>query len=365
MLPLMRIAIHINTLHTQADPALRHFLQALFQEWMTNAAGHQFLLLGQKKEADLFNTPSKNSSWQEAPAPGKSIAYQYWQRVRLPLFLKKNKTELLIAAGGISMISSRIPTVMLVYGNDLLRGKDKAFARCLHQAARIIVFTDNDADHITNEYRIPSEKIAVLKAAPAFNTSTLSFEEKSVIKNRYSGGKEFFMYSGIIGAHQNLTNLLKAFSVFKKRQGTSTKLLLEGPIHHKDKTFTDSLAHYKYREELVLTGELPPPERAALMAAAYAIVDPALRSHAALPLLEAANAAVPAIAIEGHPVLEKGAYLNADMSDYVDIASGLMQMYKDEALRNQLIQKIGARADQPTMEKALASFVQIIQPLLP
>lgn len=360
----MPIAIHINTLPGQTDPSLRHFLHALFQEWTADAAGHQFLLIGQKKENSLSHLSSNNCSWQEAPAPGKSIAFQYWQRVRLPLLLKKNKTELLIAAGGMSMIPSRIPSVLLVYGNDLQRGKDKAFIRMLQQAVQIIVFTDKDAKQLSHEYLITPEKITVLKAAPAFTNYPLSFEEKSILKSRYTEGKEFFMYSGIIGAHQNLTNLLKAFSVFKKRQGTNTKLLLEGPINQKDKAFTDSLAHYKYREELVLTGELPPSERAALIAAAYALVDPAMRPHAAIPVMEAAAAGVPSICVAGHPVLEADTYLAADMTDYVDLASVLMQMYKDEGLRNQLIQKIGSRTVSPSMENALDSFVQIIKPLL-
>ena len=64
----MPIAIHINTLPGQTDPSLRHFLQALFQEWTADAAGHQFLLIGQKKENSLSHLSSNNCSWQEAPA---------------------------------------------------------------------------------------------------------------------------------------------------------------------------------------------------------------------------------------------------------------------------------------------------------
>lgn len=361
----MPIAIHINTINTAADPAFRYFLQQLLKGWTAHAKGQSFLLIGQKKEAALFNDLSSDYRWQDAPAPAKSIPYQYLQRVRLPLLLKKNKIDILVAAGGVNQIPSRIPTVWLLFGNELQRGKNKAFVQNLQQAVRIIVFTDRDAQYLSQEYRMPSEKITVFKAVPAYQTHPLSFEEKSILKNRYTGGKEFFMYSGIIGAHQNLIHLLKAFSVFKKRQGTNTKLLLEGPVHHHDKSFTDSLSHYKYRDELVLTGELPPSERAALIASAYAVVDPALHPHAALPLLEAAAAAVPSIAAEGHPLLEEGTYLHADMSDYVDIASALMQLYKDETLRKQLIQKAGASLQQESMEKTIASFVQIMQPLLP
>ena len=360
----MQIAININALPYQAEPALRYFIQMLFQKWTATVGGHQFLFIGQKEENIFLINDSNNSSWLEAPPPGKTIAYQYWQRVRLPVILKKNKTEFLIAAGGLNKIPSRIPSVLLVYGNDLHQGKDKGFAKLLQQAARIIVFTDKDAAQLSDEYNIQQGQIVVLKAAPAFPTSPLDYNEKANLKNRYTGGKEFFMYSGIIGAHQNLTNLLKAFSVFKKRQGTGTKLLLEGPVYKKDKAFTDSLSHYKYRDELVLTGELPSTERASLIAAAYALVDPALRPHAGIQLLEAAAAGVPSLAIAGHPVLPTGTYLTADMTDYVDLASGLMQLYKDEGLRNQLIQQMAANAADHRFEKAVVSFNQILQPLL-
>lgn len=364
MQPPMQIAINISALPFQAEPAFRSFLQSLFQLWAVKMSGHQYLFIGTEEEKNFLNKESKNSSWLEAPLPGKKIANQFWQRVRLPALLKKNKTEILISTGGLNIIPSQIPVVLLVYGNDLHRGKDKGFAKTLQQAARIIVFADKDARQLSGEYNLPQEKIVVLKAAPAFPSPPLSFEEKAHLKNRYTGGKEFFMYSGIIGGHQNLTNLLKAFSVFKKRQGTGTRLLLEGPVQKRDKTFTDSLSHYKYRDELVLTGELPPAERASLIAAAYALVDPALRPHAGIPMLEAAAAGVPSIAVNGHPVLKEAAYLTADMNDYVDLAAGLMQLYKDEGLRNQLIQLITAHSPLYTVSESVDCFDKIMQPLL-
>jgi len=371
----MQIAININSLPYQAEPALRYFLQALFQQWTGTTGGHQFLFIGQKDE-NVFLNESNNSFWLEAPAPGKSIMYQYWQMVRLPVLLKKNKTEVLISAGGLNIIPARIPSVLLVYGKDLRRGKDKGFAKLLQQAALIIVFTDKDAAQLSHEYSIQPEQIVVLKAAPAFNTSPLNFDEKTNIKNRYTDGKEFSTSRRTTGAHQNPTTRHTTLSVSQKKhgtatqspddsaQGTGTKLLLEGPIHKKDKAFTDSLSHYKYRDELVLTGELTAAERASLIAAAYALVDPAMRPHAGIPVLEAAAAGVPSLAIAGHPVLQAGTYLTADMTDYVDMASGLMQLYKDEGLRNQLIQQLTATIPDHQFEKTVASFDKILQPLL-
>ena len=76
-------------------------------------------------------------------------------------------------------------------------------------------------------------KIDVVFSAAKEIFHPLNDEEKTATKNKYTEGKEYFVYAGAIHPRKNLINLLKAFSVFKKRQankyetGTGGKAGLE------------------------------------------------------------------------------------------------------------------------------------------
>jgi glycosyltransferase involved in cell wall biosynthesis len=59
-------------------------------------------------------------------------------------------------------------------------------------------------------------------------------------------GNEYFIYSGEIGTHKNLLNLLKAFSAFKKRQKSNMQLLIAGKcLDGNTKIFLKALRLFK------------------------------------------------------------------------------------------------------------------------
>jgi glycosyltransferase involved in cell wall biosynthesis len=167
----------------------------------------------------------------------------------------------------------------------------------------------------------------------------LSDEEKDKVKNTYTGGKEYFVYAGAIHPRKNLTNLLKAFSIFKKRQKSNWKLVLAGRLAWKYKHFVESLETYKYREDVVLTGYLDEKELVKIVAAAYGLVYPSLWEGFGVPVLEAMRC--PVITSERSAMQEVAgdAALYINPSDHTDIAEKMMLLYKDENLRNRLIQK--------------------------
>ena len=55
-------------------------------------------------------------------------------------------------------------------------------------------------------------------------------QEKEAIKNKYSEGKEFFLFNSIFPGQEDFIDLLKSFSHFKKRQQSNFKLLLIASI---------------------------------------------------------------------------------------------------------------------------------------
>ena len=136
-------------------------------------------------------------------------------------------------------------------------------------------------------------------------------------------------------------NLLKAFSVFKKRQQSGLKLLLAGRLAWKYESFTKSLESYKYRSDVILTGYVEEEELVKLIGAAYAMVYPSLWEGFGVPVLEAMRCAVPVITSTNSSMKEiaKEGALYAEANNHQDIADKMMLLYKNENLRNEMIEK--------------------------
>ena len=136
-------------------------------------------------------------------------------------------------------------------------------------------------------------------------------------------------------------NLLKAFSVFKKRQQTNMKLVLTGRLAWKYESFKENLKSYKYRNDVVMTGYVEDSDLVLLIGSAYGMIYPSLLEGFGVPVLEAMRCDVPVITSANSSMQEiaKDAALFADVESHTNIADKMMLLYKDENLRKELIQK--------------------------
>jgi glycosyltransferase involved in cell wall biosynthesis len=119
------------------------------------------------------------------------------------------------------------------------------------------------------------------------------------------------------------------------------KLVLAGRLAWKNDEFMQKLKTYKYRDDIILTDYIPEEELARLTAAAYALVYPSLFEGFGVPVLEAMKCEVPAISSANTSMQEVAgdAGLYFDANDHADIADKLMLIYKDEGLRNRMIEQ--------------------------
>ena len=120
------------------------------------------------------------------------------------------------------------------------------------------------------------------------------------------------------------------------------KLVLAGSESAQTPALLEQLKLYKYREDVVVLKEPLPTEITQLMAAAYALVNPYRNTIA--PVLQAMQSNVPVLTATSDLIKETGgqAVLYFDAELVADMADKLILVYKDETLRNNLIQKAQA-----------------------
>jgi glycosyltransferase involved in cell wall biosynthesis len=173
-------------------------------------------------------------------------------------------------------------------------------------------------------------------------------EERERVKGQIAEGKEYF-FTDINGvAVSAVINLLKAFSLFKKRQLSNMKLVLAG---EGDAAIIEKLDSYKYRQDVCLCPKVAGDQAGG----AYAVISLPRRDSLGLDVLNAWKAGVPVIASE-----DREAVLRVPAGDPAALADGLKSLYKDEVLRNELIGKAGLLAANFSLRQSVITIWEAI-----
>ncbi len=181
---------------------------------------------------------------------------------------------------------------------------------------------------------------------------------------QYTQGKEFFMCNAQGKTYDILMGLLKAFSTFKKWQHSNMKLLIYGNIFFEQKQeWQEKLSTYKYRDDVVLLRESEVNNHKALLASAYAFIHTPLFDEDVLPLLQALACETPGIYFISKSAKEyaEDAAIWIEAANYEQLGGKMILLYKDEALRNDLIEKGKGQTKIHAKEKAM----QLLQSVLP
>jgi len=200
--------------------------------------------------------------------------------------------------------------------------------------------------------------------------SIIGTEEKHAIKEQWTFGREFFMLAGPLPSEPQLTLLLQAFSIFKHRQQSGLRLVLPLSIADHYPSLAKKIDQYKYKDALVITGPIDAAQVAQLAGAAYALIAPGLPGSALLATVQAWRAGTPLLAMPDTALstLANESVLIASESTKEALATIMMQIYKDEALRLQLIrngQQCGSAKDIAEETRRLRMTLQQLVSELP
>jgi glycosyltransferase involved in cell wall biosynthesis len=306
--------------------------------------------------------------------PAHPWLWKFWYNYKIPAVLKKYKADVFVSGDGIYSLRTKIPQCLVITDLAFLhypgllknhaRFYKKNTRKFLQKAAVIVTVSEFCKKDILTHYDVDENKIHVAFSGvdEIFNPANVGEREK--IKEQYAGGNEYFLISGENYLRQNVLNLLKAFSVFKKRLKSNMKLLIVVKGAEKQDAFTKDLRLFKYKNDVHQLGSISAIEIARITTAAYAMVYPVYFDCCGIPLLESMRSGVPIITSNLSALREIGgdAALYFDPHDYADIAGKMMLMFKDERLRNELIVKGNQQGKkynwQTTAELLWASIVR-------
>ncbi|MEJ7820883.1 MAG: glycosyltransferase [Chitinophagaceae bacterium] len=268
----------------------------------------------------------------------------------IPIIVSKTKTFLLSqlrANHKISSLLKQYKAVVYLTSRILSRTKvphcliafDSSPDKSLKKAKLIIADSGFSKKGITEKYKINPDKICIVYKGVEEIFKPLLFEEKEIIKEQYSEGNEYFLVTGIFQSKNNLLDLLKAFSAFKKMQKSNMQLIILIRTEVA-KEIVEALRLFKYKGDVKILRNIDNKELARITGAAYAYIY-AVAKDGYSQILEAMKCDVPVIAsnLGAIPEVASQAALYVNSNDHKDIADKMMLIYKDEKLRQQLIEK--------------------------
>jgi glycosyltransferase involved in cell wall biosynthesis len=320
---------------------------------------HHFVLIGSRHWPPNHFPEVNITAITAGPPANRYRLLQYWYNFRLPLLLRSHQANVFVTTGPQASYYTKVPQCLLVnmlpthpFTKRLHTGQVAFYKsnqqRFFQKAVCLLTTTQYCATAIAEAFPNMAAKVRVVRpgASPLF--APLAYQHQEAVRNQYAKGRAYFLYAGNLLPRNNLMNLLKAFSQFKKMQKSNMMLLLAGHNNWPKNELEQSLRSYKYRHDVVLTGWLPPAEMALVMGAAYALVQPAELPGFSMSPVEAMRCGVPVIMPATDSLSEIGgpAALYAADGTVQELARQLMWVFKDEDQRNE---KIAAGLEQAQM----------------
>ena len=353
----MIIAINIRVLSDDFPGEYKSFIFEIIKCLSDKNRDHQFLFITDKK--GIIDYPfGFNVQWIATGASSqRPILWKYWLNVPLRTVLKKYKADVFVSFDTASL-SVQVPQCIVLQNvfpaeTTFLKKSHRKFyqnfeAKFLDKATCIAVTSAFQKKKIIDRYKTTASKIDVVFGGADEQFVPALPDENGSIKHRYTDGKEFFLHTGSIHPSKNIITLLKAFSVFKKRQQTNMKLVLAGTISKNYQSFKEVLTSYKYKNDVVLLENAGVNELVKITGSALCVINPSQQQGFMSSIIEAMRCDVPVLMDENSSMKEivQEAALYFDANNFKDIADKMMLIYKDEKLQQRLVQK-----SKPVSEK--------------
>ncbi|MBK9938965.1 MAG: glycosyltransferase family 4 protein [Chitinophagaceae bacterium] len=378
MLANMIIAVNTRFLLVDYLEGYGNFIYETFRRITEQHPEHEFIFIFDRPYDKRFLFSNNIKTVVTGPAARHPLLWKLWYDIKVPVILKRYKVDVFVSCDGFCSLGTKVPQCLVVHDLAFLHYPStikkshllfykRYTPKFLGKAISIATVSEFSKKDIIAQYGTDAKKINVVYNGVKEVFNPINNEAKATIKNKYTDGKEYFIYAGSIHPRKNLITLLKAFSVFKKRQQTNMKLVLAGRLAWQYESFEKDLKSYKYRNDVVLTGYVEDAVLADIIGAAYAQVYPSLFEGFGVPVLEAMRCDVPVITSADSAMQEiaKDAALYADANSHTDIANKMMLLYKDENLRKELILKGRQIVKQYSWDKTATLLWQSIVKVMP
>ena len=292
------------------------------------------------------------------PPTRHPLLWYLWFECRVARLLRRRKPDLFLSTDGFLPIRSTIPSVAVIHDINfehrpwdlpwLVRWYYRSFfPRFARKATRIVTVSEYSRRDIINQYDVQEDKVDLAYNGANVQYAPISEERIEEVRANYTAGAPYFIFVGSLHPRKNITNLLKAFQLFRDEYKGEFKLVVVGEKFFLTRSMEEQLAKMSNKSDVIFTGRLVPRELNDMLGAAWAMTFVPYFEGFGIPIVEAMKCDIPVVAskVTSLPEIAGDAALFVSPESPGSIRDAMIRIVREKGLRQRLIEKGRSRRD--------------------
>ncbi len=270
--------------------------------------------------------------------------------------LKKHRPDLFLSPDGWLCLRTDVKSLPVMHDLNFevhpefitpltLRYYKTFFPRFAERATRIATVSEFTKAELGRHYGVAPEKVDVVYNGINNRYEPLSEEAQEAVRAKYTGGAPFLLFVGLIHPRKNLKNQVAGFFEFRARVSETVKYVVVGETYSMEKGLRELIDSSPYGQDVVFLGRRGVRELAGLLGSALALTYVSHYEGFGIPIVEAMQAGTAVITADAAsmPEVAGDAALLVSPRRPESIAEAMVRIFKDRALREDLVTKGHAR----------------------
>jgi glycosyltransferase involved in cell wall biosynthesis len=217
-------------------------------------------------------------------------------------------------------------------------------------------------------FKCNPEKVVLVRDGvdSAFNSTPLGSEKVLSLRSKYNLPEKFVFYPAQHWPHKNHITMIKALSYLKLSFHIEIPLVLTGSLKAKNVNLEKETEKNKVRDQVIFVGNIPFEDLTGLYKIATIVCIPTLHESNSLPLIEALASGTATIASDIEPNIEintNSAVTIFKRLDYKDLALKTKELFENELLRKEKIQKGLGIAKDYSWDNTAKNYIKLFEKL--
>lgn len=287
-----------------------------------------------------------------------------WFEISVKNLLRKLQPDLFLSPDGILCMGWEGKQYAVIHDINFLHNPEDLkwsnrkyynyfFPKYAKKAARIATVSEYSKQDISQHYKIDPANIDVVYNGVNSFFHPIPAQEQERVKQKFTSGKDYFLFIGTLHPRKNITRLLEAFDLFKTATGSTMKLVVAGKNLYKSNEILERHEMIQSKADVVFTGRIEDDEINGLLASAYALSFVPTFEGFGIPIIEAMQCDVPVICSNttSMPEVAGDAALLVDPFSVKQISDAMVQITADLNLRTSLIERGRTRKNYFSWDK--------------
>jgi len=297
------------------------------------------------------------------------ILWLLWFELVIPRILRKYRADVFFSPDGFLSLRTKVHSVPVIHDISFVHRPEDVpvaariyynyfFPRYARKAFRICTVSVHSQKDISKTWNVARSVIRVVYNGASQAYKPLKPDEIRIVREKYAGGKPYFLFVGSLHPRKNVGNLLKAYYRFIEQTRSEVRMVVVGEVMWKEDQRREKEDQRREKEDqrissVIYTGRLEPDELRLVMGGALALTFVPWYEGFGIPVVEAMSSGVPVLTsnITSLPEVGGDTVLYTDPGSVGSIAEGMGRLAHDENLRAILVSKGLERSRSFTWEK--------------